>query len=215
MSLGAVRVLLALMLTLLGGLTQAQPSAAPPSAAAPERLRVVMLQSMPPLVFHDAAGEVRGARPDAWALWSRTTGIPVEVESLPWAEAMARFERGDADVIDTITTTPARERVFVFSEPFIRLDVVLFYDRTLTGITDAESARGLSVGLVEADACGSHLSERGVSGLVPYPTIDDVIAAASAGDVLVFCMHERVGAYLLHRAGVAERFLRTDRKSVV
>jgi len=200
---------LAVLLTLTA-LGHAQVPDGEREAAPVERLRVVLMQDFPPYVELDEAGVARGARPETWALWSQQTGVPVEVEALPFAEALARVQRGDADVIDAITRRPEREAIFAFSPPFARLDVVLFYNRLLTGIVDIDSLRGFEVGVGDADACNAYLAERGVASRVTYPTFAALIAAAGAGDVLVFCLHERVGTYLLHRAGLASEFLRTE-----
>ena len=56
-------------------------------AADPKVLRVVTDNNYPPFVFIDASGQPAGYSVDWWRLWERKTGIPVDLQALPWAEA--------------------------------------------------------------------------------------------------------------------------------
>jgi len=74
------------------------------SFAAEQTLRVVTTDHMPPLISRDQDGRLQGLQVDRWRLWEQQTGVRVDLQGLDWAEALASFERGEADVIDGIIT---------------------------------------------------------------------------------------------------------------
>lgn len=122
----------------------------PVLASAPEApvrtITVVTPENFPPLIYRDASGEVRGMTQDLWILWEARTGVQVDLQPMPWGQAQARVLAGEADVIDLMTVTEVRKKIFDFSTPYMVLDVVLFFDKRITGIVDASSSKGLPVG---------------------------------------------------------------------
>src|SRR5258706_5468006 len=74
-----------------------------PAADAPQRLVVVSDINYPPYMFVAESGELQGILKDKWALWSRQTGVPVEVKGMLWATAQKSVLNGDADVIDALS----------------------------------------------------------------------------------------------------------------
>ena len=103
------RLRLALLFCLAGSL---------PASAAPERVRVVSDENFPPYIFLGADGAPEGYLVDLWKLWEKQTGIRVELTATAWAEAQAMIGRGEADVIEAIYRTPAREGSYEFSQPY-------------------------------------------------------------------------------------------------
>ena len=89
-------------------------------------LRVVGDGNYPPYLFRDADGQPQGYLVDWWQLWSRKTGVPVQLSPMVWADAQTRIQRGDADVIDTIYRTPQREPIYDFTEPYNDLPVAIY-----------------------------------------------------------------------------------------
>ena len=186
---------------LLAGMAPALAQSAP--------LRVVTTDNMPPLIFRDAQGELQGLQADRWRLWSERTGVPVDLQGLDWADALQRFERGEADVIDGITITEERLQRLRFSAPWITLQVALFHHRDLIGIVDAVSARGFVVGVRRGDACEGALSAAGVNSLARFDRYDELMTAVAAGDVRVFCGHVQLVNYYLGRQGLGDEYRHT------
>lgn len=173
-------------------------------------LKVVMMDEFPPLIYSGKGDVTKGLIPDRWALWQRKTGRTVEVTAMKWSDALAAFKAGEFDVIDAITTTPERQRIFQFSDPWITLDVVLYYHDSIRGVTDLESASGFQIGAVRGDACVDFMQRQGVDNLALFASYPEVVEAATRGGVSVFCGHKRMSNYYLGLRGQSSQFLHTS-----
>ncbi|MDP1526186.1 MAG: EAL domain-containing protein [Rhodocyclaceae bacterium] len=191
---------LALLLTGFG----AQADAAPP-----EQIRVVLDDNYPPYTFRDANHQPQGLLKDLWALWEQRTGIRVDFQPMSWGKARATMENGQADVIDTIFQTPERLKIYAFSAPYASIEVALFFDHHISGITDSESARGFTIGVKEGDACIEYLNARGITDLKRYASYEAQVQAAIRQEVRVLCIDKPPAAYFFHRHGAAEQFRHT------
>lgn len=174
--------------------------------AMPESITVVASDNRPPYLFRDAEGEIQGILKDRWALWQERTGITVKLQTHHWAQALKIMRSGQADVIDTLLKTPERQKVYDFGAPYARIDVALFFHRSISGIVDATSARGFTVGAMDGGVCTDLLQSKGVDSIKRFSSYSDVIAAAEVGEVRVFCMDMPAAAYLLNQRGVANSF---------
>ena len=178
----------------------------PLPAAAKSELTLLVDDNYPPYIFRSKDGRLDGVLPDLWRLWSSKTGIEVTIRGMDWGEAQKRFAAGEGDVIDTMFRTPARERLFDFSDPYAAIDVALVFDASLTGISSIESARAYSVGVKDGDACVDRLKEGGITGIIPFPSYESMVDAAALGQIKVMCIDKPPAAHLLRLKGVAGRF---------
>jgi len=178
--------------------------------ATPPSIRVVMDDNYPPYAFRDSTGALQGIVKDRWALWEAKTGIKVEVLAMDWAKAQATMQAGGADVIDTIFRTPARAGIYEFSAPYAKLDVALIFNKSITGINDALTARGFQVAIKDGDACADYLQRHGVKDLKPFPSYQAMVVAASQGEIKVMCIDTPPAQYLLNKEHVADQFRLTQ-----
>jgi len=188
----------------------AGPSAAAASARVTVPIRVTMDDNYPPFSFRDADGVHTGLLKDLWALWSRKTGVPVDLLATDWGLARALMDEGKADVIDTIFRSPARDRVMAFSPPYATIDVPIWFNADLGGITGVESLRGFSVGIKDGDICGDWLTDHGVTGLQRFPSFEALIDAAARRDVLVFCIDDPPARHFMTKRGIQDLFRYTE-----
>ena len=209
--LSALRVLRSSMLALL--VLCCAPTATvgqvAQSGAQPKSITVVMDDNYPPFIFRDSAGQLQGILKDTWALWQERTGIAVNLQAMDWAKAQQVMQAGQADVIDTIFVTEARKRFYDFTAPYAKLDVPIFFHQSISGIVNADSLKGFTVGVKDGDACIDVLREQGVDSMKKYTSYTAVISAAIAGEVRVFCVDQPPALYLLHQLGVEEEFRRS------
>ena len=207
--IGSARIsriaLLALVFALMGGLAPGAAAQAPGNATL-KSITVVTDDNYPPFMFRDAAGETQGILKDTWALWEARTGVAVNLQAMDWASAQQFLQDGRADVIDLIFVTPARTAIYDFSAPYTEVKVPTFFHGSISGIVDAASLKGFTVGVKDGDACVDVLHRQGVDTLKPYASYSAVIAAAAAGDLRVFCMGEAPAAYLLNQRGIEQDF---------
>lgn len=165
--------------------------------ATPQRITVVVDDNYPPYMFRDHAGRLQGLRKDVWDLWAARTGIQVNLIGLDWAKAQAQIQSGQADVIDTIFETPQRKSSYDFGPAYGDIEVPIFFHESISGIANAESLKGFTIGVKEGDACVDYLVSQGLQSFRKYPSYEAVIDAAAVGEVRVFCEDKPPATYFL------------------
>ena len=173
-----------------------------------ESLTVVSDDNFPPYIFRNPSGQVEGYLVDLWKLWEHKTGIKVQLMAMSWAEAQKRVLSGEADVIDAIYRTPAREPLYDFSPTYAYLPVAIFAHRSISGIHEIASLQGFQVAVEDGDACIEHLERGGVTALTRFQNYAGIIEAASAAKVKIFCMDEYPANYYLYRMNADKDFVK-------
>lgn len=204
---GVARVvagLLALLAVEAASLSFASHAVAVP--VPPRVVSVVMDDNYPPFIFRDASGKPQGILVDRWRLWERKTGLTAEIHAMAWGEAQSRMEAGEFDVIDTIFRTEKREPLYDFSAPYEKLEVPVFFDESISGISDARSLRGFPVAVKVGDAAVEFLRKNGVDTLVTYEGYEEIVGAARDRKVSVFVVDKPPALYFLYKFGIQDRF---------
>ncbi|MES2878924.1 MAG: EAL domain-containing protein [Pseudomonadota bacterium] len=172
-------------------------------ATAPEAsattLKVAMDDNYPPYIFRNANGTLDGYLVDVWKLWERKTGVPVELLASDWDKAKERMQTGQAQVIDTIFQTPAREKTLDFTPAYAQIPVAIYTHAGIGGITGTQNLQGFLVGVKAGDACVDNLKQAGVTTQQPYPNYETLMQAAIAGQIRIFCLDEPPANYLLYK----------------
>ncbi|WP_295445860.1 transporter substrate-binding domain-containing protein [uncultured Thiodictyon sp.] len=181
----------------------------PICAQAQERvLRVIGDENYPPYLFLDAGGKEEGFLVDVWKLWERKTGIKVELKATKWDEAQRILLRGDADVIENMFETPQRAPLYDFSKPYADLPVDIYRDVSIGGLASLASLRGFQIGVMEGDACIEQLKNSGIDTLVYYGNYTQLIQAAKAQDIKVFCLDQYPANFYLYQQGAYRQFVK-------
>ena len=176
------------------------------TVSAESPIRVVTDNNYPPYVFRNADGKVEGYLVDLWHLWQAKTGKPVELIATNWANAQLMIQNGEADVIDLIYRTSPREPLYDFSAPYADLSVQIYSHTSISGIRNVETLRGFQIGVQAGDACIDILKQHGVTELRSYPNYEQLIGAALAEDVKLFCMDEQPADFYLYRRNAQHEF---------
>jgi len=175
-------------------------------AETPSQITVITDDRYPPFLYRGEDGALQGLVKDKWELWSRYSGIKVELRGTRWAEAQHAALSSEADVVDLLSYTEERTRDYEMSTGRGMVEARLYFHKSLSGIHDADSLRGLLVGAKQASACADWLRARGVRSLRAYPDSEALIAAAAQGDVRVFCMDSPAANYLLYQHSLDRMF---------
>jgi len=206
MSPGGWRLLLPCLLALLAAPSAPIDSPAAASTPSPRPLVVVADDDFPPYLFRDKQGRLIGLLADEWMLWSRKTGVPVDLRPMEWTSARQALANGSADVIDPVSRSSSEDPTRDFTAAYAEVPVLIYAARELSGLTDVAALRGLPVAAKEGDACQRWLRAGGVGDIRLMPTYQAIVDAAVAGRVRIFCMDRPPARYLLYRAGAADRF---------
>lgn len=202
-----ISIIAFLLLLNSGSRPLASGEAAPePGLRAEGPITVVMDDSYPPYVFRDEDGKLQGILIDQWALWSKKTGIRAEISAMDWPDAIAAMKNGEFDVIDTAFINEERDAWLDFASPYVSIDVAVFHDKDIGGITDIRSLRGFAVAVKAEDNSIQVLRQNGITDIVVYPSYEAIIAAASQGETRLFVMDEPPAIYLLYKYNIASRF---------
>lgn len=177
-----------------------------PVLAAPERVRVVSDDNFPPYLFLNADGQPEGYLVDLWQLWERKTGIRVELTATAWSEAQAMLQRGDADVIEAIYRTPAREPDYEFSAAYATQRSFIYAHNSISGVSSPSTLKGFQIGVEAGDACSEMLQGKGIATLQRYRDYSQMIQAAIDQEIKLFCLDEAPANYYLYRFAVQDQF---------
>jgi len=194
-----------LLATVSAILSLLAPGAASPAFAPPERITVVTDFDYPPYLFASDDGELKGIIRDKWRRWSEKTGIPAEVKGKSWNDAQQSVQQGIDDVIETLSYTPDRARVYEYSRPYAPVEANVYFHNSISAISDVASMRGFTIGAKRGSACGNWLAERGIT-LREYPRSEALVNAAGSGEVRLFCMDSMTARYYLYKLQLADDF---------
>jgi PAS domain S-box-containing protein len=172
-------------------------------------VRVVIDNNYPPYSFLDDKGGLQGILVDQWRLWEQKTGGKVEITGMDWSEALKRMEAGEFDVIDTIFYNETRATLYDFTRPYATLNVPIFFNNKISGITGLESLKGFQVAVKAGDSVIDVLKNAGVVNLLEYPSYEAVIQAAKNNEIMVFVVDEPPAEYFLYKSGIQGKFNKT------
>ncbi|MDD4880519.1 MAG: transporter substrate-binding domain-containing protein, partial [Gallionellaceae bacterium] len=142
------------------------PAAPLATLTAPERawlrehpvIRVVQDPGWPPVEFVDARGEPSGMTADYLNLIEQRLGVKFErVHGLSWQEAYARLKRHEIDLTTSVAVTPERTEFWAFTQPYMRIPVVIVTRQEVTYIADLRELAGKRVAVVAGYAAADWL----------------------------------------------------------
>lgn len=177
-------------------------------------LRVSIDSNYPPYAFLDSNGALIGYSVDLWGLWEKKTGTQVELVAENLEDAIAAVTEGRVDLVDTVFRNKPRERFLTFSKSYASIPVSLYTHSSLNGIVGIESLPGFVIGVKAGDACIEKLESAGIRALTRYHNYEDLVHAAQAEQIKVFCMDEPAANYLLYKASADRQFRRAFQTQV-
>jgi len=201
-------VLVALLAVLQALFPRAVPAAAAePAGAGPvAAITVAMDNNYPPFVFLGSDGHIQGMLVDQWRLWEKKTGVRVNIEAMDWGRALEGMKEGRFDVIDTIFRTDERQKWLDFTAPYARLEVPIFFNREISGISGIASLKGFVVGAKKGDAAVDLLREQGIDNLMLFDSYEAIVRAAKDMRVNVFVVDKPPALYFLYKYNIREQY---------
>lgn len=167
---------------------------------------MVMDDNYPPYSFRDPDGQLQGILPDCWELWSKKTGSQVKIIATDWGKALPILYAGKADVVDTISKNPERERQLDYSQPYATIDVPIFFHKSISGISNVKNLGGFTVGVKEGDMVMDWLVAHGINNFRKYPNSESLIRSAKNDEIKVFVMGKPPSLYWLYKNNLEDEF---------
>jgi len=176
------------------------------SAAAEEKIRVILDDNYPPYSFRNEDGELVGISVDQWKEWEKTTGIRADLTGMTWDSALVKMDMGLVDVIDTIFMTKDRETRYFFTDTYAEIEVAVFVHKSILGITNSAGLKGLSVAVKKGDSSIPILQSLGITDFVRYDDYNEIITGANRLNFRVFCMDKPPAIFMMSRTGIYNKF---------
>lgn len=176
------------------------------ATAATRTISVVMDDNYPPYSFRDSQGNLQGIALDQWELFEQKTGIKANITGMTWNKAYESMTKGEFDVIDTISYHTDRTKIFDYAEPYATIDVPIFFQKNISGITDVNSLKGFTVAAKKGDNSINVLKESGILNIEEYDTAEAVVQAAKDRKLVIFVLGKPPAQYYLYKMGIQEEF---------
>ncbi|AFQ45048.1 HD domain-containing phosphohydrolase [Desulfosporosinus meridiei] len=178
----------------------------PVAASDIKSISVVMDDNYPPYAFRDGHGELQGITLDQWKLFELKTGIQVNITGMTWSKALESMAQGKFDVIDTISYREERTTILDYAEAYATIVVPIFFQNSISGITNVNSLKGFTVGAKKGDNCINVLRDNGITDIEEYDTAEAVVQAAKDHKLVVFVMGKPPALYYLYKMGIQDDF---------
>jgi diguanylate cyclase (GGDEF)-like protein/PAS domain S-box-containing protein/putative nucleotidyltransferase with HDIG domain len=169
-------------------------------------ISVVLDDNYPPYSFRDNNGNLQGITIEQWKLFEKKTGMKVKLNGMEWNKAFESMKNGDFDVIDTISYNLERENFLDYSKPYATIDVLIFFQKNISGITDVSSLKGFTVAAKKGDNSINILKENGITDIVEYDNAEALIKAAKDQKLVVFTMGKPPSLYYMYKMQIQEKF---------
>ena len=156
-----------------------------------------------PYEFFDADGKYKGIAADYIDLICKKTGLNMVVTSgLTWTQAYEQAVNKTLDVLPCVVKTEERSKYFLFSDPYISFQRVIFVRKDNTDIKSFSDLSGKNVAVQKNSSHNSFMKEYRDISLSLYPTVQEALEAVSTGKETTFVGNLATTAYLIESMGI-------------
>lgn len=157
-----------------------------------------------PYEFFDDDGKYKGIAADYIDLICKKTGLNMVIESgLTWTQAYERAVNKTLDVLPCVVKTEERSKYFLFSDPYVSFQRVIFVRKDNTGIRSFTDLTGKTVAVQKNSSHNSFLKKYSDISLSLYPTVQEALEAVSKGKEVAFVGNLATTDYLIESIGIA------------
>jgi len=150
-----------------------------------------------PYEFFDTDGEYKGITADYVALICKRTGLNlVPVENVTWAQAYEMGVEKKLDVLSCVAKTEARQKYFLFSDPYITFQRVIFVNSDTDAVHSLKDLYGKSAAVQAESSHEAFLASYVSIDAHPYPTVEQALEALSSGQETAFIGNLATTIYL-------------------
>lgn len=124
-------------------------------------LRVFTKVEWTPIDLYTYEGQFRGLSGDYLALVAQRLGIRFNYQPVPTlAESLEALQRGEAEILPSVSRTPEREKFMDFSQPYLEVPNVYVARRGVPEVGEGRPMAGLRVAVERGYAVGALVRQR-------------------------------------------------------
>ena len=156
-----------------------------------------------PYEFFDSDGTYKGIAADYLAIITEKTGLTFDVaRDLTWSQAYENAVERKLDALPCVSKTAQRQQYFLYSDPYITFQRVMFVNKDTTAIRSFEDLYGKSVAVQRDSSHHSFLAD--YPQIVPslYTTVEEALLAVSNGTEIAFIGNLATSNYLAKANGI-------------
>ncbi|WP_233186189.1 HD domain-containing phosphohydrolase [Thermotoga sp. KOL6] len=159
-----------------------------------------------PFSFYNEKGELVGISVDFWKLFSKKTGIKIELVPVEWQTAQQMVVDGRVDAVDQIFKTPEREKIFSFSKPIFEMKSCVFFKKDLP-IKNFDDLSSYIVGVLKGEGMVGILKEKNPNVRFEFfKDYSSIMKALKEGRISVFLGDDLVARYYLAKENISSGF---------
>ncbi|PLV59893.1 ABC transporter substrate-binding protein [Thermotoga sp. KOL6] len=171
-----------------------------------QSLRISLDKDYAPFSFYNEKGELVGISVDFWKLFSKKTGIKIELVPVEWQTAQQMVVDGRVDAVDQIFKTPEREKIFSFSKPIFEMKSCVFFKKDLP-IKNFDDLSSYIVGVLKGEGMVGILKEKNPNVRFEFfKDYSSIMKALKEGRISVFLGDDLVARYYLAKENISSGF---------
>ena len=156
-----------------------------------------------PYEFFDSDGEYKGIAADYLVIIAERTGLTFDVaRDLTWAQAYEDAVERKLDALPCVSKTAQRERYFLYSDPYITFQRVLYVNKDTASIRSFEDLYGKSAAVQRNSSHHSYLEAYPQIAPSLYTTVEEALQAVSNGTEIAFIGNLATSSYLAKANGI-------------
>lgn len=160
-------------------------------------IRIVGDENYPPYEFVDKNGQYKGFNVDIMHAIAENMGLAIEIKPMSWESALEALGSKQADVIQGLTRSYAREQKFNFSKALIKNSQVIFVRSDQDNISELQNLAGLKVAFQSCDISEEYIKKIPGVRTQLYSNQEQAMQALLDGEVDAFIGNRLTGQYLL------------------
>ncbi len=162
-----------------------------------------------PLTFLNADGDPAGLFVDIWCLWSEKTGREIEFRAGNWDESVRSVKNGAADIHSGLFYSDDRATWMGFSQPFYEASSCFFYPPRHETDWRTDGFEGKKIGATKGSYQEDYLRKNFPNAdTVSFASIEEVIRATLAGEIVAFLAEDLPVAAILTLSGLTGKLTR-------
>ncbi len=196
-----LRLLLTAVISL--GLTTSTPYAAQNTPATIRTLKSASELNYPPFAIVRPDGSADGFSVELLRETAQIMGLDVEIPVGPWHEIKQQLVEGELDVLPLVSYSPARDEVYDFTVPYLRMHGSIFVRKGENSIHSTSDLKGKEVLVMRGDTAHEYaVKENLTDKLILVDSFEEAMTLLAQGKHDAVIAQHLMGLQLLKKLGL-------------